>query len=319
MRDLAPGIERDVLSDVLQSIRFRSTILCRSELRAPWGFAVAGREFASFHIVLAGQAFLEVEGADGQRALQAGDLVMLPHGSAHVVRDAPSTRATRLEQLVADGSVDVRGTLRNRRSGARTVLVCGGFHFEDGTNHPLLAALPRVLHVSGKSRGVATWLRTTLSFIAHESNTGGPGAETVIARLADVLFVEAIRSHLSTREARESGLAVALRDPRIGGALALLHREPEADWDVARLARRVGMSRTAFATRFVALVGESPLRYATQCRMNKAVALLRSSDATIPQIAERVGYDSDVGFSRAFRRHVGTPPAAYRLRLKRAP
>src|SRR5215831_17937364 len=130
MRNLSSAIERDVLSEVLASVRFRSTILCRSELTAPWGFAVLGRDFATFHVMLKGGGFVEVDGVDERIRLSKGDLVILPHGTAHAVRDSPSTPATRLEELIADGSMDVRGTLRNGGSGALSVLLCGGFHFE---------------------------------------------------------------------------------------------------------------------------------------------------------------------------------------------
>src|SRR5262249_13728010 len=141
MRQLSSAIERDVLSDVLASVRFRSAILCRSELTAPWGFAVLGREFATFHVVLQGSGFVEVDGVDGRTRLSQGDLVILPHGSAHVVRDSPASSATRLEELMADGGMDVRGTLKSGGGGPLSVLVCGGFYFEDRATNPLLASL----------------------------------------------------------------------------------------------------------------------------------------------------------------------------------
>jgi transcriptional regulator GlxA family with amidase domain len=209
--------------------------------------------------------------------------------------------------------------LKSGGGGARSVLVCGGFHFEDRATHPLLAALPSIIHLRGRSRSVASWVRMTLDFLRRESDAARPGADTVISRLADVLFIEALRAHLASPEAKASGLAVALRDPRIGHCLALVHRDPQLDWDVARLAHEAGMSRTAFAVRFRELVGESPLRYATRCRMSHAAALLCGSDAPIAQIAERVGYDSEVGFGRAFKRHTGSSPAAYRRRQGTAP
>jgi transcriptional regulator GlxA family with amidase domain len=156
----------------------------------------------------------------------------------------------------------------------------------------------------------------TLDFLRRESQAGRPGAEAVITRLADILFIEALRAHAQSLEAKESGFAVALRDPRIGRTLAVVNRRPNVDWDLARLAKEAGMSRTAFSVRFHELVGESPLRYARRCRMDRAVALLRSTETPILQIAERIGYESEVGFGRAFKRHTGTSPAAYRRRLR---
>jgi AraC-like DNA-binding protein len=316
MRNLSAPIEGDVLSDVLASVRFRSTLMCRSELSAPWGFAVLGREFATFHVVLRGAACVEVDGVDGITRLSEGDLIILPHGSAHVVRDSPTSPATRLEQLIAGGGLDARGTLRSGGGGPRTVLVCGGFYFEDRATNPLLTSLPKLIHLRGRSRGVASWVKMTLDFLRHESDGARPGADAVVTRLADILFIEALRAHASSREAKQSGFAVALRDPRIGRALALLHRRPDADWDLARLAREAGMSRTTFAVRFRELVGDPPLKYVTRCRMDRATALLRTSESGIAQVAQRVGYDSEVGFGRAFKRHTGLTPAAYRRRAR---
>jgi AraC-like DNA-binding protein len=316
MRNLSSAVGRDVLSDVLASVRFRSTLMCRSELTAPWGFGVIGRDFATFHVVLEGGGFVEVDGIPGRTRLSQGDLVILPQGNAHVVRDSPSTPATRLEELIAGGGMDVRGTLRNGGGGARSVLVCGGFYFEDRASNPLLSSLPRLIHLRGKSRGVANWVRMTLDFLRRESDQGRPGADAVITRLADILFIEALRLYSSSPEGRESGFAVALRDPRIGRSLALLHRRPQAAWDLTRLAKEAGMSRTAFSVRFHELVGEPPLKYATRCRMDRAAGLLRSSEASIAQVAERVGYDSEIGFGRAFKRQTGVSPAAYRRRSR---
>jgi AraC-like DNA-binding protein len=312
MRRATGSIERDVLSEVLQVVHFRSTILCRSELTAPWGFSVVGRDFASFHIVLQGRCCLEVQSIDGLTWLSGGDLVILPHRSAHTVRDSPTSRASRLEHLVRDGQTDYRGILRAGGSGPKTVLVCGGFNFEEPATNPLLIALPPIIHIRGRRRGIDAWLRTTFGFLARESRASRPGAETVITRLADILFIEAIREYFSSPEAEKLGLAVALKDSRLGAALASIHRFPGTDWDVKTLARQAAMSRTAFATRFAELVGEPPLRYVARCRMNRAISLLTASDATIRQIAECVGYDSELGFSRAFKRFVGTSPAAYR-------
>jgi len=312
MRNAKVSIRRDTLSEILQAARFRTTLLCRSELMAPWGFSVIGRDFATFHIVLRGKCCLEVASVGGPTWLSERDLVVLPHGNAHVVRDSPTSPATRLEDLIADGNTDPRGTVRAGGRGPKTVLVCGGFQFEERATNPLLAALPPVIHLRGRTPGVEAWIRTTFDFLTRESDAYRPGADCVITRLADVLFIEAIRAYFASPEAEKLGLAVALRDPRVGAALASIHQHPETDWDVKTLARQATMSKTAFAIQFARLVGKPPHRYVTSCRMNKAAALLRASGATIPQIAERVGYDTEAGFARAFKRSLGATPAAYR-------
>jgi AraC family transcriptional regulator, alkane utilization regulator len=318
VKNLAGSPRRDELSDVLQAVRFRRAIFCRSELTAPWGFSVLGRDFATFHLVTRGKCCLDVDGVDGRLWLSAGDLVILPLGNAHVVRDSPSSTATRLEELIAEGSTKANGTVRSGGGGKPSTLVCGGFHFDDRRTNPVLAGLPPVIHLRGHTHGVETWLRMALTFLAKEAHADRPGADTVVTRLADILFIQAIRTYVSAPDAQKLRLAVALRDSRIGAALAAIHRQPEEDWGVARLAKHVGMSRTAFATRFRELVGESPYFYVTRCRMNKAIHLLLSSNATVSQIARRVGYRSEVGFGRAFKQYVGTSPAAHRKRAATA-
>src|ERR1700687_1856787 len=167
MRSVKGTIAADALSELLQRIRFRSTLMCRSELNAPWGFAVEGREFASFHVVLRGRCVVEVDGLDSMLSLERGDAVILPHGDRHVVRDAPSSPATRLEQLVAEYPPDARGVLERPGPGVRTVLVCGGFQFEDENEDPVLSALPPALRVSALGPGASRWLATLFRFLTE--------------------------------------------------------------------------------------------------------------------------------------------------------
>jgi AraC-like DNA-binding protein len=315
MKQLTGSIRRDEVSEILRAVRFHGALFCRSELSAPWGFSVTGREFVSFHIVTHGSCCLDVQGLDGRFALAEGDLVILPGGHTHTVRDSPSSPATRLEELIAGSGIDARGTLRAGGGGAVTVLICGGFHFEDGSTNPIVASLPPIIHLRGRTRGVENWLGLTLAFLAEEAEAGRPGAELAVTRLADLLFIEVLRTYFSAPETSRLGLAAALRDPRIGAALLSIQREPEARWDLSNLARSVAMSRTTFATRFKALVGESPLSYVTRCRMSKATAVLRSGTASIAEVASRVGYDSEASFGRAFKRWIGTSPAAFRNRI----
>jgi AraC-like DNA-binding protein len=315
MRSLTAKVTQDALGGLLHAVRFRGAVMCKSALRAPWGFAVEGREFASFHHVVRGSGWLEVEGVAGLLRLERGDLVVLPQGNAHVVRDAPSSPATKLEQLVATGEMDALGNLKAGGRGKETVLVCGGFHFDGPRSNPVLAALPPVLHLRSDRRGAA-WLRMALAFLARESCSVRPGSATLVSRLADIVFIEAVRSYFASPAAERDGLVAALGDPRIGAALTAIHRRPEAAWDLSSLAKSAGMSRTAFSLRFRTLLGEPPLQYVTARRMEKAQAMLRDGTATIAQIAESVGYDSEVGFHRAFKRHTKIAPAAFRRRAR---
>jgi AraC-like DNA-binding protein len=265
--------------------------------------------------VVRGGGWLEVAGVPGLRRLERGDLVVLPHGNAHVVRDAPSSPATRLEQLVATGEMDALGNLRAGGRGRETVLVCGGFHFDDPRSQPFLSALPQVLHLRSHRRGGA-WLRMALAFLAQESGSSSPGSATLVSRLADIVFIEAVRTYFAGSGGERQGLQAALGDPRIGTALAAIHRRPETAWSLNALAKSAGMSRTAFSQRFRDLLGEPPLQYVTARRMEKAQAMLRDGTATIAQIAESVGYDTEVGFHRAFKRHLKIAPAAFRRRAR---
>ena len=192
------------------------------------------------------------------------------------------------------------------------MLVCGGFHFEDRATNPLLASLPPLIHLRGRSRAADGWLNLTLAFLAEEAESYRPGAESVMIRLADLLFVEAVRAYASVPGTPKHGLAAALRDPRIATAVVGIHRQPAAKWDIRRLARQAAMSRAAFADRFRSLVGESPISYVARCRMNRATALLATTQMSLSKVAARVGYESEASFGRAFKRSVGTSPAAYR-------
>ena len=190
--------------------------------------------------------------------------------------------------------------------------MCGGFQFEDRAANPLLASLPPIIHLRGRHRVADGWLNLTLAFLAEEAASNRPGAETMMIRLADLLFIEAVRTYVSAPGTPKHGLAAALRDPRIATAIASINRQPEAKWDIRRLARQAAMSRAAFADRFKTLVGESPISYVTRCRMSRAIALLAGGELPVSQVAARVGYESEASFGRAFKRDVGVSPAAYR-------
>src|SRR5262245_21527787 len=228
MKDLGAGIGHDQLSDVLRSVRFRSVVYCRSELGAPWGFTVAGRDFATFHLVTRGRCCLEIDGLKGRVWLGEGDLIILPTGRAHTLRDAASSPATPLEELIARAAPDANGTLRSGSGGAPTALVCGGFQFEDRAANPLLASLPPIIHLRGRHRVADGWLNLTLAFLAEEAASNRPGAETMMIRLADLLFIEAVRTYVSAPGTPKHGLAGAVQDPRIATAVASINRQPEA-------------------------------------------------------------------------------------------
>ena len=305
----------DVLTDVLETVRVGAACYGRVEAAAPWGIGVeADEQDAKFHVVLTGDCWLDADGQDSVH-LHGGDLVALPHGHAHALRDAPSSPVRSLRELITVNG-KCQPSITTGGDGAAATLVTGSFHFEDRRNNPLLSVLPPVIVLPGELSRSVHWLEPTLKFIACEAQSGRPGAQTVISRLADVLFIQIVRGYLATLPTSSSGWLGALGDSQIGAALGFIHQSPELDWTVQSLAAKVAMSRSAFASRFARLVGEPPLAYVTRWRMQKAAGLLRQSSATLADIAERVGYDSEAAFSKAFKRAVGSAPGAYRRAAK---
>jgi AraC family transcriptional regulator, alkane utilization regulator len=299
----------DVLTDVLQTVRVSAACYGRVELSAPWGFSAEHSDDARFHVVMSGAARLEVEGVEGSVELSSGDLFVLPHGNAHVLRDSPDTPVRPISELRCETGERV---VRYGGGGSATTLVCGAFRFQDRQSNPLLNVLPPLVLVRGEEGRAVHWLEPTLQFIASESNSQRPGAQTVISRLVDILFIQIVRAHLAAASGASSGWLRALGEPQIGAALSLIHESPAEAWTVASLAHRAGMSRSTFAGRFTELVGEPPLHYLTRWRMQKAAGLLREGRATLAEIADRVGYESEAAFSKAFKRWLGSSPGAYR-------
>ena len=315
-----PG--EDALNDVLRHLYVGGAVYCRSDLRPPWAFSVERKPIAGFHAVARGRGLLQVEGYDRQLVVSAGDLVLVPHGNAHVMRDRLSTQPTPLEQIIAENPLEDGIRLKVGNRGALTVLLCGGFELEASTANPLLANLPAVIHIRGNKSRSVQWLKMTLRQLELETRLSRPGGQALISRLSDILFIQTVREYFNGfAGADNAGMGPwirALKDPHIGAAIAFLHQQPEHDWKVSSLASNVGMSRSSFSARFHELVGEPPLKYLAKWRALKAAWLLRTSDATLSEVASRVGYESEIALSRVFKRFMGHTPGAYR-RQKRNP
>jgi AraC family transcriptional regulator, alkane utilization regulator len=312
MTELLTHFQEDVLADILQSIHLQSTLYCRAKMGAPWGFRVSQRAVASFHIVTGGKCWLTVEGIDKPVLLTEGDLVILPHGHAHTMTDHPETPVTRLEDLVSKQSGGRDGVFYSEGQGAVTTLVCGGLRLEDHTTNPLFSILPPFLHVKSRHGQSNPWLQAIVQLVKAEASANQPAAETVITRLSEVLFIQAVRTYMGMVGDGKRGWFNALKDPQIGQALTLVQHQPEEPWTVESLACRVSLSRSAFSAKFKQLVGESPMQYVTRVRLTKAAALLRTNSATLVEVATSIGYDSEVAFSKVFRRYFGVAPGAYR-------
>jgi AraC-like DNA-binding protein/mannose-6-phosphate isomerase-like protein (cupin superfamily) len=307
----------DVLADVLSAALVRNVMYRRLECGAPWGFQLPDRAVAMFYVVARGTLFFEVTG-EKPRPLSSGDVAFLPHGTAHVLRDAPTSKA---QLFVCDAAAEKAVPREVRRiggDGATTSLIAGVFELGPGRGPALLEALPRVVTISALEATAHPAIAASIQLIMAESATPGPASVLVLQRLADVLFVHMLRALSARPTCSERGI-MALRDPQIHEALGILHGAVDRPWTVAMLAKRVGMSRSAFAARFHELVGEPPLQYLARWRMSRAAELLRTTTESVSAIARRVGYESLPSFSKAFRRWQGTSPAAFRQTHCRQP
>jgi AraC-like DNA-binding protein len=299
----------DVLSDVLDTVRLRGKVFGSVELRPPWGMRAVSRDHFGFHVMVRGRGYLDAGGKS--LPVSAGDVMVLGRGCVHTLKDAPRSRAKTIEEMLREGM------FANRPRGAEgsTLLVCGAFQFDDLRGDMLLSSLPAVIHTHELASDAGPWLAQTVRLLAYEASSEQPGADIVVSRLCDALFVYVIRSVLARLPDGESSLLGALEAPQIGAALRLIHERPAQPWTVASLAEEVGMSRSAFAERFSRVVGESPMQYLTRWRLQKAASLLRGGDAGLAEVAARVGYESDAAFNKAFKRILGVTPGAYRRNL----
>lgn len=308
----------DALTEVLNSVRVRSTVYCPVEIGAPWGLYVAKETGAPFFILVKGSAFLVIEELNIRRRLKAGDFIIITKQCACKVSDSPRSEIIDLQEWLRRNPPGPDGKFKVEGKGEITNFIGGTFFFENHESHPLLKVLPPFLHFSvipgkiGLDSKVVDWFGTTLDLITTEAASRKPGAEPIITRLSDILFIQAIRAYASAVPTERPNWFAAAADAQIGEAIANIHLAPQSQWTVEGLATLSGMSRSAFANRFTELVGEPPLRYLSRWRMHKAIELLREGKLTTAEIASLVGYESEAAFSKAFKKWNGQGPGAYR-------
>jgi AraC-like DNA-binding protein len=302
----------DPIGEALHLFRLNGTFYCRSELTAPWGVELPPFEGRMmFHVVTAGQCWLEVEGEE-PHLLRQGSLVLIPHGLGHVVRSSREQETTPLFDIPVEQVSERYEIMRHGGDGELTHLTCGLVRFDHVAGQQLVALLPKVLQIDTWEEEEGGWLQSTLRFIVREARELRPGGETVITHLADILIIQAIRSWLDTAPDANQGWLAALRDKQIGRALTAIHRAPEKTWSVASLAKEAGMSRSGFSARFTQLVGDSALRYLTRWRMQLARTRLSESSTSLSELSVSLGYQSEAAFCRAFKREFGVSPGSYR-------
>jgi AraC-like DNA-binding protein len=333
-------MSRDTLSDVLRTVRLRGAFFFYIEGADPWVVETSPssaliptimpgvEHMMEFHGVASGSCWAAIVGEDPVR-LDEGDVVIFPHGDAHVMSSAPGMRGKvtdaglhfmpRPHQLPYALSVCGESATTAKLDGggrAQTKVVCGFLGCDARPFNPLLAAMPRVLRVPGMAAESSSWIAHFLRSVVEESSRKRPGGEAVLERMSEMLFVEVLRRYADSLPAGQTGWLAGLRNPSVGRALALMHERPAEPWTIERLGEQAGLSRSALHERFVHFIGQPPMHYLAQWRMQLASAWLRDTNAKVIAVALKVGYGNEAAFARAFRRVVGESPAAWR-RLQR--
>jgi len=316
----------DVLSDVLKAVRLTGAIFFERHLHAPWvgesphSAAIASMvmpdagHVISFHAILSGSCWAALVGqSDSCRRFDAGDIVLYPLGDANVLSSAPGMRGLPdLDQYCRPKDRPLPIVTRLDNEGADYChLVCGYFGCDARPFNPLLEALPRML-LSQMSAAGQSWLSSLLRLAAEEAERGSAGSESLLAKVAELMFVEVVRKYITQLPDDSKGWLSGLKHRHVGHALRLIHGQPGKPWTLAELAREVGLSRSVFAERFSHFVGVSPMHYLGRWRMQLAIRRLTIPGVSVAQAGEEVGYESEAAFSRAFKKYVGVPPGSWR-------
>jgi AraC-like DNA-binding protein len=316
----------DALSEALNAVRMTGAIFYSLECAAPWGFAVPhlddvahvlapGTErLVSYHLVTEGEAIVQF-GAGEPIPVRAGEVLIIPHGDAHTVWNGTPARmidsAASLREYLA-GSLSV---MRVGEGGPVTRFICGYFGCERHAERMFLAGLPTMIKIDIRGDEAGAWIENSIRHLVSSANANRPGHSVLLSKASEALFVEALRRYMEQLPPEQTGWLAAARDPIVGAALALLHRQPFRDWTLEGLAAEAGTSRSVLAERFVRYVHDPPLTYLARWRLQLASRLLATTRKTIQQIAAEVGYESEASFNRAFKREFAFPPARYRKRL----
>lgn len=320
----------DVLSEVLRVVRLEGALFFNAEFSAPWCIseprsnaivpylAPEASHLILYHFLTEGRAYARLP--DGRREeLTAGDIVIFPHGDAHVLANGSPEQPVDALQTFERNLTEGIKVARFGGGGEVTRFVCGFMACEPRLSEVFLAGLPPMLKVHVVKEPSGQWLEESIRFSAGEANGSNAGSRLVLAKLSEVLFVETLRRYINELPSDQTGWLAGARDPIIGRVLALLHKEPAHPWTISELARRIGLSRTRLAERFRHFLGESPMAYLTQWRLKLGAQILQSTEDSVAEVAAAVGYGSEAAFNRAFKREFDCPPAQYRRRRKATP
>ncbi len=256
----------DVLSDILETLRLKSTVYFQADFRAPWGMDIKGGAFANFHLVVHRQCWLTGAHLDSPLLLEQGDVVIVSHGDRHSLMDKLDSNIHPAEELISQGTREGENVSYGGE-GNPTRLICGHYEYDKAGSHPLLTALPPAIHMRRNAQ--SEWLATASALTVTESDSAADGASAVVNRLAEILLIQVIRGY-SQQLPASPGFLAALQEPVIAMALTLIHRHPEHNWKLADLAKQCGVSRTILAERFAQTMHLPPIQYLTEWRMFKA-------------------------------------------------
>ena len=317
----------DVLSEVLKVVKLQGALFYNAELSAPWSIRTASScaiapylapgagHLIIYHFLTEGRAFLQLENRE-RIALSAGDLVMIPHGDPHILDNGaaapPVDDCEHLREVLQQG-------LRLWRfggGGEKTKFICGYMACEPQLSKVFLGGLPPAFKVSIRNDASGRWLENSIRFSVDHASDSRAGAEAVLAKLSEVLFVETLRAYITNLPTEQTGWLAGARDAEVGKTLALMHRNPAHPWTIASLAKEAGVSRSVLAERFRHYLNEPPMSYLTRWRLQLGAQMLGTTNHSVAQIASEVGYESEAAFNRAFKREFEVPPARFRTRVR---
>jgi AraC-like DNA-binding protein len=313
----------DVLSEVLRVVKLQGALFFNGEFSAPWCLSSAlspavaeclspgAGHLIVFHFLTEGRAYARLP--DGIREeLTAGDIVIFPHGDAHFLGNGSPEKPVDSFRTFAKNLTQGLKVARFGGGGETTRFVCGFLACEPRLSEIFLAGLPPLLKVQAAKEPSGQWLEHAIRFSVGDGDEPNAGSGVVVSQLSEVLFVETLRRYINRLPPGATGWLAGARDPVIGQALALMHKDPAHPWTIEDVSHRVGLSRTRLAERFRYFLSESPMAYLAQWRLKLGAEMLQSSDDSIAEIAAAVGYGSEAAFNRAFKREFDSPPAQFR-------
>ncbi|HUI83063.1 MAG TPA: AraC family transcriptional regulator [Candidatus Binatia bacterium] len=319
----------DALSEVLRIIQIESAFFYHGEFTAPWSFrSPQSSKLAPYidrpdghvivyHLLTEGRATAKLD--DNTRLpLEAGDIVIFPHGDPHYIQSGDGCRPVDVESALQHIFADGLKLARMGGGGEVTRFVCGYMVCEPELSEVLLSGLPAVFKVNIRADESGRWLEESIRYSITQMGISDSGSKAVLGKLCETLFAETLRRYVAASPLQQRGWLAGVLDPEIGKVLGFMHREPATPWTVAQLAQRAGMSRSVLAARFRQYLGEPPVAYLTRWRLQLGARMLSRTSRSVARIAAEVGYESEAAFNRAFRRQFGHPPARYRMQAKKA-